>query len=186
MPRQYLPIRKYRAAFIFLSILSCLSLIQNSSATALLLEQSRSNNQLACVELVDHKFELSFIHSVSLTPVFDSYQLLNATDKTVKEITQVGSQLNTSLNNNLRILQTQERFIAHGQGLPSLVNEPNALAFEHENGQFILQLHRPIDNLIVRTDKRFENRLYTGANVVNLNQWPDTGILVTPLNRCSE
>ncbi len=123
----------------------------------LVLQQSRSDERFGCIELVDNRFELSFIHSVSLTKVFDAYKI-------------------TGSANSYQILQTQERFSAHGQGLPSLVDEPDATAFENIDGQFVLSLKRPINHLIVRTDKRFKNRLYSGAQQYDLNQWPDTGI----------
>jgi hypothetical protein len=135
-------------------------------ATSLLIEDYRADIRLACVALIDPQFALSFIHSVSLTPVHDQYRLLN------------------SDNGGYRILQTEERFIAHGQGLPSNANEPNAVAFEHINGQFILRLKRPINDLIVRTDSRFKNRLHTDQETINLNQWPDTGLRIQPVNHC--
>ncbi|MBL4613851.1 MAG: DUF1850 domain-containing protein [Magnetovibrio sp.] len=135
-------------------------------AAALRIDESRSDVRLACVELVDLKFALSFIHSVSLTPVHDQYRLLNDDQ------------------GGYRILQTEERFYAHGQGLPSMYGEPDAIAFEHRNGQFILRLKRPINNLIVRTDSRYKNRLHTGQITINLNQWPDTGLRIYPTDRC--
>ena len=133
--------------------------------TVLVLEQSRSSQQFGCIALFENRFELSFIHSVSLTTVFDAYQV-------------------TGNKNDYRMVQTQERFSAHGQGLPSLVDEPDSIAFESIDGQFILSLNRPIHHLIVRTDKRFKNRLYTGAEQYNLNQWPDTGISVVIRDQC--
>ncbi len=135
-------------------------------ATSLLIEDYRKNTRLGCVALVDQKFALSFIHSVSLTPVHDQYRVLN------------------SGSGGYRILQTEERFIAHGQGLPSMTNEPDAVAFEHRNGQFILRLKRPINDLIVRTDSRFKNRLHTGQATINLNQWSDTGLRIQPVDHC--
>ncbi len=149
-----------RAAKI-LGVIAVMLMTFQVHAVALQLQQSRSDMQLTCIELKDSRFELSFIHSVSLTQVFDSYVL-----------------------HGEQIMQTEERFSAHGQGLPSLVDEPDATAFEHKDGLFILHLERPIKHLIVRTDRRFKNRLYTGKQVLNLNQWPDTGIYIKPIEHC--
>lgn len=136
-----------------------------ASAAALQISQSRGDTQLTCVPVADNTFELSFIHSVSLTPVEDLYQIRRQ-------------------GQGLTILQTAERFTAHGQGLPSMAGEPDATAFEHKNGTFILQMQRPIRDLIVRTDQRFKNRLHTGQTTVNLNQWPDTGLRIKPVDHC--
>jgi hypothetical protein len=148
-----------------LGVTAYLAVAPSVQAIALSIEEYRTESPLHCVEVVDQAFALSFIHSVSLTPVYDQYQLLNS-------------------DAGYRILQTEERFFAHGQGLPSLEDEPDAIAFEHSNGQFILRLKRPIHNLIVRTDSRFENRLHTGQITINLNQWPDTGLRIQPIDHC--
>ncbi len=149
-----------------LGAVAVVAIASSVQASSLRIEDYRSDTVLGCVTLVDQTFSLSFIHSVSLTPVHDQYRLLNDGS---------GGQ---------RILQTEERFIAHGQGLPSMANEPNMLAFEHRNGQFIVRLKRPINDLIVRTDSRFNNRLHTGQTTINLNQWPDSGLRIQPVDHC--
>jgi hypothetical protein len=125
----------------------------------------REGKPLDCVVLEQSTFELSFIHSVSLTPVTDYYTVVQS---------PMGFQ----------IVQTSETFFAHGQGLPSLVNEPDATDFRIENGQFVLTMSRPIEQLIVRTDVRFENRLHTRSETTNLNRWPDNGLLLKPVSSC--
>ena len=110
---------------------------------------------------------MSFVHSVSLTPVEDFYRLV-----------QVAA-------GRTRIIQTAERFITHGQGLPSMESEPGAVAFKSDKDGFVVHLHRPIDDLIVRLDARFKNRLHTDRGVINLNQWPDfTGLRIVPDTSC--
>lgn len=133
---------------------------------ALVLAQTRTEKPLGCIPVHERHFELSFIHSVSLTKVFDRYKIVGSTD--------------------LSIVQTQERFKAHGQGLPSLMEEPDGISFKRVNGQFILTMNREIHKLIVRTDKRFKNRLYTGNLIYNLNQWPDTGIEFSLTDQCTK
>jgi hypothetical protein len=148
-----------------LGVTALLAVSSSGQAVGLKIIDYRGQQTLGCVNLVDQSFSLSFIHSVSLTPVIDEYHLLNT-------------------DSNYRILQTAERFFAHGQGLPSLVDEPDAIAFEHTDGQFILKLKRNIDNLIVRTDSRFKNRLHTGSITIDLNQWPDNGLKIYPVEHC--
>ena len=84
------------------------------------------------------------------------------------------------LEPNGAIRQTAEIFIAHGQGLPSAVNEPGGLAWEHEDGRFRLTMDRPIEKLVVRTDARYENRLHAADGTVDLNQWDDQALLLRP------
>ena len=139
----------------------------NAQGTSLSIANYRSGQQLACVKLKAGEFALSFIHSVSLTRVEDVYQIQQ------------------QANGNYLISQTEERFVAHGHGLPSMETEPDVLDFEHRDGRFILHLDRAINNLIVRLDRRFNNRLDTGQRLINLNQWPDDiGLHIQPTASC--
>lgn len=99
------------------------------------------------------RFMLSFIHSVSQTPVTDAYRVEEG-----------------------RIIQESETFMTHEAGLPSQVGEPGGLAWEHRDGRFILHLERPIPQLVMRTDRRYCNRLHLPDHVVDLNQWPDQAL----------
>lgn len=99
------------------------------------------------------RFALSFIHSVSQTPVTDAYRVEEG-----------------------RIVQESETFMTHEAGLPSQVEEPGGLAWEHRDGRFILHLERPIPHLVMRTDRRYRNRLHLPEHVVDLNQWPDQAL----------
>lgn len=111
-------------------------------------------------------FALSFVHSVSETPVVDYYRL----DK----------------QNN--IIQIAERFEHHGAGLPSNVTE--GTEWQHRNGYFWLSMQRPIKQLIIRTDIDYQNRLHPNkqpdnngqlSQSVNLNQWADTALWLRPV-----
>ncbi len=101
----------------------------------------------------DGVFSLSFIHSVSQTPVRDDYQTID-----------------------WRITQTAETFQAHGAGLPSGADEPGATGWEHRDGRFIIRMQRPIPRLIVRTDRNYHNRLHIGGREINLNAWEDQAL----------
>ena len=100
-------------------------------------------------------FSLSFIHSVSNTPVIDEY------------VIEQGN-----------IVQTAERFMAHGAGLPSRADEPGGISWERRGDTFVLRMHRPIPKLVVRTDRNYRNRLILGPEEVNLNQWEDQALLI--------
>lgn len=103
----------------------------------------------------EQKFSLSFIHSVSRTPVEDIYRVTGN-----------------------RIIQTEERFMAHGAGLPSHPEEPGGVSWEQDGETFILKMERPIPKLVVRTDKNYRNRLILGYRTINLNQWEDQALLL--------
>ena len=103
----------------------------------------------------DMQFSLSFIHSVSQTRVVDVYEVRG------KEI-----------------IQAREYFSGHGAGLPSSPDEPGGTRWEKQGGRFVLHMVRPIPKLVVRTDKKYENRLNIPGRTVNLNQWADQALLV--------
>lgn len=155
-------------AALSLMLAGALASAGHLQAEAIEISQYREGRLMTCVPVIDGRFELSFIHSVSVTPVTDYYRLIK------------------SPTGDLTIKQTAEAFFAHGQGLPSLVNEPDATSFERQNGQFILRMNRKIDRLIVRTDERFKNRMHTGNSTINLNQWPDSGLLIVPVSNCQQ
>lgn len=81
-------------------------------------------------------FELSFIHSVSRTPVRDLYRV-------------DGGQ----------IIQSAEIFMGHGAGLPSIANDMDATGWRHENGTFILDMHRLTGPIPIRIQAEFKNTL---------------------------
>ena len=101
----------------------------------------------------DGGFSLSFIHSVSHTPVRDHYQAID-----------------------WRIIQTAETFQAHGAGLPSGVDEPGATGWDHHDGQFVIRMERHIPRLVVRTDRNYRNRLHIDGMEINLNGWDDQAL----------
>jgi len=101
------------------------------------------------------QFALSFIHSVTVTPVRDNYI-----------VTPEG------------ICQTSEVFESHCAGLPYSDKEPDATKWEQLDGKFILHMERKIPKLVVRTDKNYKNRLHLPDQIINLNQWKDQALLL--------
>ncbi len=125
-----------------------------SASVSLVATQFPQGRELGRWELdPDNGFSLSFIHSVSKTRVLDVY----------------------SVRKN-SIVQTREYFRAHGAGLPSHPNEPYGLSWEKKGDDFILHMERPIQKLVVRTDRNYRNRLIIGKDTINLNQWEDQAI----------
>lgn len=98
----------------------------------------------------DNRFSLSFIHSVSITPVTDHYSVEGGA-----------------------ILQTSEVFMAHGAGLPSFSGDVGATGWHHENGKFILNMRRPIGAMIVRVQAEYQNVLHIGSRKIRLADWGD-------------
>lgn len=93
------------------------------------------------------EFALSWRHSVTLTTVRADYRLLAGRG----------------------IVQTAERFAAHGPGMAH-----DGAGWRIEDGQMVLDLDRDIDRLILRTAPEHENRLQTTAAEIDLTQWPAT------------
>lgn len=101
----------------------------------------------------DGVFSLSFIHSVSRTPVRDDYQAID-----------------------WHIIQTAETFQAHGAGMPSGADEPGATGWEHHGGRFVIRMQRQIPRLVVRTDRTYRNRLHIDGREIDLNGWDDQAL----------
>ncbi|WP_113911522.1 DUF1850 domain-containing protein [Roseovarius dicentrarchi] len=104
-------------------------------------------------------FALEFIHSVSRTPVMDSYRI------------DAG-----------QIIQTSEVFLAHGAGLPSMSDELDATGWRHEDGKFILDLDRPIGEMIVRVQPAYNNTLHTPVQSIALASLGHSALRIAACN----
>ena len=112
----------------------------SSPGYCLTIRQYPAMTVLATVPITGGKtFSLSFIHSVTLTPVQDIY-----------EITSDGG-----------ICQTSEIFESHCAGLPFSEQETGATKWEQRDGKFILHMKRDIPKLVVRTDRTYQNTACT-------------------------
>jgi len=149
------------SALLAAALTACTPLTEAPScAPSVAVRAFPDGTELARVPLPDdRRFALSFIHSVSMTPVRDNYVV--EADGAIR--------------------QTSEIFIAHGQGLPSSPAEPGGTGWVHEDGKFRLDMDRPISRLVVRTDARYRNRLHLGAETLNLNHWPDQALDIRPI-----
>ncbi|MFX0544171.1 DUF1850 domain-containing protein [Roseovarius sp. S1116L3] len=102
-------------------------------------------------------FKLSFIHSVSRTPVTDVYRVENG-----------------------EILQTAEIFVAHGAGLPSIANDVDATGWRHEDGQFILDMRRKTGPIPLRIQAEFKNTLHIGGTALPLADLGHSALTLAP------
>ena len=139
---------------ILLAACSSLATDEDSSAKCMVVRQYPSLHELGRYPLGSLRtFALTFIHSVSKTPVRDEYDI-----------------------NDSNIVQTAELFETHGAGLPSDIQDPGAVSWENRDGRFILHLKRPIPQLVVRIDRNYKNRLLLGRKEINLCQWEDQAL----------
>lgn len=151
-----------RAALAALLLVPISAGAGEARAPALCLSETRGTGaELARLPLgPDGSFELSFIHSVSKTPVRDLYRLENG-----------------------EILQTGEIFMAHGAGLPSIANDMDATGWRHEDGRFILDMHRLTGPIPLRIQAQFKNTLHIAGTDLPL---ADLGVPALTLAPCDE
>ncbi|WP_157891246.1 DUF1850 domain-containing protein [Phaeobacter porticola] len=90
-------------------------------------------------------FSLSFLHSVSLTPVVDIYELRPA-----------------------GIHQVAEVFEAHGAGLPSFAGDVGETGWRFENGKFVLEMDRQFDRIQLRIQREYLNTLHIADQTITL------------------
>ncbi|MBE3636766.1 DUF1850 domain-containing protein [Mangrovicoccus algicola] len=102
-------------------------------------------------------FELSFIHSVSRTPVTDAYRVERG-----------------------EIVQTRETFMAHGAGLPSIANDIDATGWRHEDGHFILDMHRRTGPIPLRIQAQYENTLHIAGTDLPLADLGHSALTLAP------
>lgn len=91
------------------------------------------------------RFALSFVHSVSLTPVIDQY-----------EIRPTG------------IHQTAEIFEAHGAGLPSFSGDIGETAWRFDDGKFVLEMDRVFPRIQLRIQPEYRNTLLIADHRITL------------------
>ncbi|TKW64297.1 MAG: DUF1850 domain-containing protein [Paracoccus denitrificans] len=108
----------------------------------------------------DGGFELSFIHSVSRTPVRDVYRV------------EAGE-----------IIQTHEIFTAHGAGLPSVADDVGVTAWRHKDGRFVLDMRRPTGPIHLRVQAQYENTLHIAGTDLAL---ADLGVPALTLAPCDK
>jgi len=143
-----------------------LVLVAPVHAQGLSVRDARTSERLDCLTLSEPAFSLTFIHSVSQTPVEDVYVLEGG-----------GAEWN--------IVQTAEHFTTHGQGLPSMEGEPNMRRLERTETGFVAHMRRPIPALILRAHPDFDNTLRADGRRIDLTNWPDRALHIAPVGDCN-
>lgn len=105
----------------------------------------------------DGTFKLSFIHSVSRTPVTDTYRVIEG-----------------------EIVQTSEIFMAHGAGLPSISDDVDATGWRHEDGHFIIEMNRHTGPIPLRIQAQFKNALHTNGTELALASLGYSALTLAP------
>lgn len=90
-------------------------------------------------------FSLSFVHSVSLTPVVDVYEIRPA-----------------------GIHQVAEIFEAHGAGLPSFAGDVGETGWRFENGKFVVEMDREFQRIQLRIQREYLNTLHIAEQKIIL------------------
>ncbi len=102
----------------------------------------------------DKKFSLSFLHSVTLTPVLSTYRIQDT-----------------------HIIQTQEQFLTHGYGLPSQQNENAFERWEEKDDAFIVHMNRKIAPLVVRVSMKYKTTLLIDGVAYSLGKYDGKSLL---------
>ena len=103
------------------------------------------------------RFALSFLHSVSLTPVTDLYRIEGGA-----------------------IRQTAEIFETHGAGLPSFAGDVGQTGWRREDGRFVIEMDRRFDRIQLRVSPDYRNRLAIADRDIDLAALPDSALGLAP------
>ncbi|MBK0326110.1 DUF1850 domain-containing protein [Rhodobacteraceae bacterium F11138] len=140
------PAESFRLAFLAGLLLVSQPAKSAQAADYLCLYQGRTDTEVARYATdPGGRFSLSFIHSVSLTPVVDHY-----------EIKATG------------IHQTAEVFEAHGAGLPSFAGDVGETGWRLEDGKFVLEMDRQFQRIQLRIQREYLNSLQIAGQEIVL------------------
>ena len=125
--------------------------------TAVLIVQSHPDGGELTRVAVDENagFTLTYIHSVTLTPIVARYAVAGC------DITQV-----------------RETFSQHGPGLASSADAPD-MTWRRQGDAFVVEMRQPIANLVVRADPEYRNRLDAGF-ALDLTRWGRRALRIVP------
>lgn len=111
------------------------------------IEVVRLQDGMTLASLPKDAFTLVWRNSVTLTKVYADY----------------------IFDTDGQIIQTTERFAAHGPGMAH-----DGPGWHVEDDQMVIELHRHVPRLILRSAPAYENRLIAGETEIDLTQWPAT------------
>ncbi|MFO1325374.1 MAG: DUF1850 domain-containing protein [Burkholderiales bacterium] len=107
----------------------------------------------------DAPFEVSYVHSVTRTPVFERYRV-----------------------DGDAIVETEMRFAQHGPGLPTQADA--GYAFELRDGQFIVTMSRRFPIIVMRVHRDQSPRLRALDRDVDLAAWGNRSLALAA-SRCT-
>jgi hypothetical protein len=123
------------------------------AATCLQFASHPDGTRLAEVATADSMFAVTYVHSVTRTPVTERYGVDGDT-----------------------IVQTEIRFAQHGPGLPT---QPDAGGtFEQRDGQLTMTLDRRFPAIVMRVNHAQSPRLAVDTRTFDLAAWGDRAIVV--------
>ena len=102
-------------------------------------------------------FAITYLHSVTRTPVEERYQVEGA-----------------------GLVQTEMRFEQHGPGLPTEADAGGT--FTTEDGRFVSRMSRRFDGIRMRVHRDQRPTLSSGGGQVDLSRWCDRGLMVVPVD----
>jgi hypothetical protein len=128
------------------------------AAALLCLTPSREQGEVVRVATgPDGGFSLSFIHSVSQTPVTDIYRI-----------------------HGDEIIQTAEVFQAHGAGLPSFPDDVGVTGWRREGDHFVVEMHRVLGPIHLRVQPAYRNTLHTPDITLPLEKLGAAALILAP------
>lgn len=123
------------------------------AAACIALAAHPDGTPLAEIAAADSMFAVTYVHSVTRTPVTERYRVDGAT-----------------------IVQTEIRFAQHGPGLPT---QPDAGGtFEQRDGQLTMTLDRRFPAIVMRVNHAQSPRLAVDTRAFDLAAWGDRAIVV--------
>ena len=103
-------------------------------------------------------FEMSYVHSVTRTPVVERYRLEGGT-----------------------IVQTELRFVEHGPGMPTEADPGQR--FERDDKGYVVTLDRRFPMVVMRVDAARSPRLSSGGVTLDLAQWGNRALALRTCGR---
>ena len=123
---------------------ACLTLASHPDGTRL---------SLLALPEEDTSFSITYVHSVTRTPVTERYHL-----------------------SGNEIVETELRFEQHGPGLPTEADAGGTLT--HSNGRFVVTMDRRFPAIVMQVHKDQSPRLVTGARSRDLAQWGNRALVL--------
>jgi hypothetical protein len=142
-----------RRARLGAALVAALFPVLAAAGTCLQFASHPDGAPLAEVAVNGGAFAVTYVHSVTRTPVVERYRIEGRT-----------------------IVEFEMKFAQHGPGLPT---EPDAgHAFEQRDGQLIVSMERRLPTVVMRVNRDQSPRLTSGEREVDLAAWGNRAVVV--------